>query len=536
MKLVAGFDPGSISKKLTVKRIDPDISFLSENQLTIIDILIECSAIMNDLFHMQVYPDYHKRYRQVVKSGNKPLELYFHVMNGPFDQFNNNAPFIQNVEKNEKGGFYPADLTMAEWNKAIKAKKSDHEGLLSPFTVITREDGKLKPIPYSEYYQEKLEEAAVLLDNAAEFADNYSLKSYFSAQANAFRNNDFIEADIRWVQLTDNDIEPLLGAHEFYEDRFLGYKAAFTAVVTVKKKTLYKKLSFIQKICDVLQENLPVPSHYKKQKRGSISQIDVVDLVYNGGDARGPIQTAAYNLPNSQVIRQDFGSKKVLLYNIMEAKFETVMKPLAELILESSISSKVTFDAYFNFILMHEVSHELGIGLIKDSEGNMREVSYFLKDLYTIIEETKADVMGVFTQLFLIKQGLLSDSTFIETCATYVISLVRSLRFGADNVHGLANIIQWNFLHEEGIIISGSKKDELLSIDLHRFERAIEKLLTILLTLQGEGDYSKTRDFIKKYDSIKKELKKYVERMDNLPVDILPWYPYASETEPVFDN
>ena len=228
--------------------------------------------------------------------------------------------------------------------KTIQIKES----FLSSWTTIVRDEDGLKAIPYSEHYKDYAEKIADILFKAASYADNFSVKSYINAQANAFLSNDFDEADIRWLQLEDNDIESLITAAEFYEDRFLGYKTSFTSFVAVKNRDEFKKINLIKKLLDTFQQKLPIPPHYKKTKRGSISQIQVVNLVYCGGDARGPIQTAAFNLPNSQKIRQEFGSKKVLIYNIMEAKFNSIMANIAKKVLSENDLTKVTFHSYFN--------------------------------------------------------------------------------------------------------------------------------------------------------------------------------------------
>ena len=387
--------------------------------------------------------------------------------------------------------------------------------------------------PYSEAYKEYLIRASEILKDAAQYADNYSLKSYLSAQANAFVTNDFFEADIRWIQLSGNDIVPLLGAYEYYEDKFLGYKTSFTGLIGVKNRNEINKLSHIIKMLDILQSKLPIPEHYKKQKRGSISEIEIVDLLYNSGDSRCPIPTAAFNLPNSHKIRSEFGSKKVLLYNIMKAKYDSVLMPIAEVILTKKDQAKATFTSYFNYILMHEISHELGISFVKNSSGESKEVSFFLKDLYTVIEEAKADVMGIFLMIFLQKQNIITETSYTDICIVYLINLIRAIRFGVENPHGLASLIQINFLIEEGVFLQ--EADKKLSVDFHKFEKNLERLLTIILTLQGEGDYGKTSDFIKDYSKMNKDVKKYLDLVKKLPVDILPWYPKAGEKKIVFN-
>ncbi|HOV14130.1 MAG TPA: hypothetical protein PK771_07595, partial [Spirochaetota bacterium] len=379
-----------------------------------------------------------------------------------------------------------------------------------------------------QYYKEYLKSAADLLLKATEYADNFSVKSYLNAQANAFLTNDFNEADIRWLQLENNDIESLISACEFYEDKFLGCKASFTSFIAVKNREEFKKLNLLKKLLDIFQQNLPIPPHYKKSKRGSISQIQIVNLIYSGGDARGPIQTAAFNLPNSQKVRQEFGSKKVLIYNIIEAKFKSVMIKISKILLSENDLSKVTFPAYFNFILMHEISHELGIGFVKDDNGKSFEVAYFLKDLYNVIEEMKADVMGIFLLTYLVKECYITDCNYIEIATTYFIGLLRSMRFGKENAHGLASLIQWNFLNKMDAIFK-QEETKTFSINLHKIDSIIEYLLTLILTLQAEGDYEKTNEFINSHSFIDDDLSVYLKEIEDLPIDIYPYYPIAGE-------
>ncbi len=532
MNVVPEFDPNSIKNKLTITKVEVDSSHLSANQKKLVNLLIECAKVLEEIFYLQKYPD-NIRLRDEINRMNDPKIIhFFKVMCGPFDHLNNDIPYIEGIEKSDKVGFYPADLTKSEWRQYLKKNPDKKEAFISPYTIISREKSEIISIPYCEYFKDYLLKASEILQKASMYADNYTLKSYLSAQANAFVNNDFYEADIRWIQITDNDIVPLLGAYEFYEDKFLGYKASFSAFIGLKNRLEFNKLIPIQKMLDILQERLPIPEHYRKQKRGSISQIEIIDLIFNAGDARSPFPTTAFNLPNSQRIRSEFGSKKVLLFNIMKKKFESVMIPISKIILVEKDLSKVTFESYSNYVLLHEISHELGIGFIKDVDGKMQEVSYFLKDVYTIIEETKADVMGIFSILYLQKQSYINDCTFTEVCITYLVNLFRLIRFGTENAHGLASIIQLNFLKDDEVFILNNNNN--IFIDFHKFEKSIEKLLTIILTLQGEGDYSKSKIFIKRYSNIGREYKKYIERIRDLPVDILPWYPQAGEKKSNF--
>lgn len=528
MKFKKGFNPDELKGKLKIIEISPDVSYLTDNQKKVIEYLIEASKMINDIFYLQKYRENLNLKSKIENLDDKKITTYFSIQQGPFDQFRDNEPYIEGVKKNDRGGFYPDDLSINEWDDFINDNPDLKDKFISNYSIITRKNGILQAVPYSVYYKQYLEKASELLIKASDYADNFSVKSYLTSQANAFLNNDFAEADIRWLQLEDNDIESLISACEFYEDKFLGYKASFTSFVAVRNREEFKKIGLIKKLLDTFQENLPIPAHYKKTKRGSISQIQIVNLVYSSGDARGPIQTAAFNLPNSQKIRQEFGSKKVLIYNVMEAKFNSIMSDIASIVLTETDLSKVTFPAYFNFILMHEISHELGIGFVKDDEGRSYEVSYYLKDRYNVIEEMKADIMGFFLLTYLVKECYITDCNYVEIVTTYFIGLLRSMRFGKENAHGLASLIQWNFFSKNDVIMR-IKDDKTISLNYLKVESVVKNLLTLILTLQGEGDYEKTGEFITSHSYTDDDLSCFLEEILDLPVDIYPYYPIAGE-------
>lgn len=525
IKIKDGFNPEKIKDKVVFTQIEVDISFLSEEEKKIIKYLIECSLIIEELFLLQKHKNNLLIKKEIEKLNIPYLKEYFMIMNGPFDAYNDNTPYIEefNNEKiydNERANFYPEDLTIDEWKDFLENNRDLKKDFLSPYTIIIKENNRLKKVEYCDFYKEHLQKLSNLLFEASNYTSNFLLKSYLTAQANAFLNNDFYEADIRWLQLEDENLEILIGCHEFYEDRFFGCKSAFTSFIGIKKKEENKKLEFIQKLMDRLQNILPISDYHKKIKRGSESRIEVIDLIYSAGDAKGPFQTIAFNLPNSQKIKTEFGSKKVLLYNIIEEKFNNILLSIAKKLLTEKESLRVTFKSNFNLILFHEISHELGIYFVKDKNGEMREVSYYLKDLYSIIEETKADVMGIYLLSYCIKECFISDCSIMETCTTYLMGLLRAIRFGKENVYAISSIIQLNFLKTEEVIIK--LENNKFSIDLHKFEKGVEKLLIAILSLQNEGDYEKCKNFISQYSSIDNELMDLVNLLNDLPVDIYP--------------
>ncbi len=517
-----------VNKKLKPVLINTDVSYLSENQLQVIKYLVKVVDIIRDLYFFQKNK-HSKELINRLKTENK-LELLqlVHIFNDTYNQFDDSY-FIENTERSAVSSFYPEDITVEEWNNFLELHPELKESFISPFTVIERnKKQELCAIPYSEAYKAYLGKAAALLYKASEYADNFYLKSYLHAQANAFTGDDYNEANIRWIQLSDNNVEPLIGPHELYDDTFLGYKASFTAFICINNKKEHLKLNELLKMANTIQSILPVPVHYKKSNSEKSSTMLIVDLIYSSGDGSGPIHTAAFNLPNSQKIRSEFGSKKVFLKNIIQAKFDGVMTEIGALVLSETDKNKVTFASYFNHILLHEISHSLGIGLIKDDNGAYFDVSYYLKELYSIIEETKSDAMGLFAQFYLVKQCVIIDTNFIESAYTYIVSIIRAIRFGKDNAHGISSLLQWNYLVKDGAVIVNQESLKI-TINLHKIEKSIEKYLTVILTIQGEGNYAKARDFINEYSYTDEILLTILNVVKDTPIDVLPVFKYGSE-------
>src|SRR5262249_21223120 len=129
--------------------------------------------------------------------------------------------------------------------------------------------------------------------------------------------------------------------------------------VTVTDPAASEKLSSYKRLLPEMEANLPVPDEVKTT-RGGESPIRVVDLLYSSGDARKSVQTIAFNLPNDERVRAEKGAKKVLLRNVIEMKFDRIMRPIAERILDPSQLHLLSADAFFQHTLLHELSHSLG--------------------------------------------------------------------------------------------------------------------------------------------------------------------------------
>lgn len=515
--------------KFVPVEITYDENLLSEREKVVLEKLYQASKLIDTIFLDQVYSKNHEIKNELMKKTDEASKLQlelFNIMFGPFDRLENDETFIQGIlqigtEKKPLGAnFYPEDMTKEEFENWIKQNPQDEKLFTSEFTVIRRQNGKLTAIPYSEYYKEPLTKISNLLKEAAEYADNPSLKKYLLSRADAFLSNDYYQSDMDWMDLKDHNIEVVIGPYEVYEDGLFNYKASFESFVTIKDPVESKKLEVFAKYLNDIEKNLPLDDKHKNYTRGSESPIVVANEVFTAGDTKAGVQTLAFNLPNDERVRKAKGSKKVMLKNVHEAKFEKLLKPISELVLEPELLQYVTFDAFFNHTLMHEMSHGVGPGFIKVN-GKDTEVKKELKETYSIMEECKADILGMYNNIFMIEKGVYPKEMEKQVWVTFLAGAFRSMRFGIGEAHGGGNAIIYNYLLEKGAYVYNDK-DQKVSVNFEKIYPALKELCNLILTIQAAGNYQGAKDLIAKYAVNSPTIETLRKKLETLPVDIKP--------------
>ncbi len=522
-----------ISKFIPVE-IQFDETLLSEREKIVLEKLYRASKLIDSIFLDQVYSKNHLIKSELLSKlsdksiVNNPeeklkyevqLEL-FSIMFGPFDRLEDDEPFIGTEKKPLGANFYPEDMTKEEFENWIKQNPDDEKSFTSEFTVIRKQDNKLVAIPYSEYYKETLTKISSLLKEAAEYADNQSLKKYLLSRADAFLSNDYYQSDMDWMDMKKHNIEVVIGPYEVYEDGLFNYKASFESFVTIKDPVETKKLEVFAKYLNDIEKNLPLDDKHKNYQRGSESPIIVVNEVFTAGDTKAGVQTLAFNLPNDERVRKAKGSKKVMLKNVHEAKFNKLLKPIAEIVLEPELPQYVTFDAFFNHTLMHEMSHGVGPGFITVN-GRQTEVKKELKETYSTIEECKADILGMYNNIFMIEKGVYQKEMEKQIWVTFLAGAFRSMRFGIGEAHGGGNAIIYNYLLEKGAY-EYDDKNQKVKVNFEKIYPALKNLCNLVLTIQAEGNYQAARDLISKYAVKSPSIEALTKKLELLPVDIKP--------------
>jgi hypothetical protein len=511
-------------KQLPRTVIDYDRSLLDDNERQVVAKLIEAAKVIDEIYWRQVSeanPDL--RARLQVSGG--PAYDYFLMNKGPWDRLKQNEPFVGTKPKPHGAAFYPEDLTKEEFEKYVAAHPQQRDALQGLLTVVRRDGTELVAVPYSAYYRDLLQTAAARLREAAALTTDQSLKTFLTKRADAFLTDNYQDSDMAWMDL-NGKIEVVIGPYEVYEDELFNYKASFESFVTVVDQGESEKLAVYASHLPDMERNLPEPEAYKNFNRGTSSPIKVVQELYTAGDARAGVQTSAFNLPNDEVVREKKGSKKVLLKNVMDAKFRQSGKPIAMRVLDPSLVNLTSFDAYFNHTLFHELSHGLGPGLIT-LNGERVDARIPLKNLYSTIEECKADVVGLWNIRYALDRKLVTSFDERQLYATYTGLMFRSMRFGINEAHGRGTAVQWNWIREKGgITPAGPGK---FTFDLDKFRAAVQSLATELLTIEATGDYNRANALLSRYGVANPEMQSVIASLQDIPVDIAPVFPAAGE-------
>jgi hypothetical protein len=493
--------------------------------------MIEAARVLDGIYLRQVWAGNGALLLQLLEDrstlGEARLRAFL-LDKGPWSSLDRGAPFVPGVPpKPEAANFYPASATKAEveaWMKALpEAERAAAQGF---FTTIRRApDGKLVSVPYSVEYQGELARASELLQEAAAASDQPTLAAFLEKRAAAFLSNDYYASDVAWMEL-DATLEPTIGPYETYDDGWFGYKAAFEAFIAVRDEKETAKLARFAAELQWLEDRLPIHPRFRNPKLGAMAPIRVVDVVFSSGQGMAGVQTAAFNLPNDERVVAEKGSKRVMLRNIQQAKFEKVLLPISRVALAAADQPSVDFDAFFTHILMHELMHGLGPGTIEVG-GRKTTVRLELKDVYGALEEAKADISGLWALQQLVDKGVLDRSLERTMYTTFLASAFRSIRFGIDEAHGRGQILQLNHLLDGGGFRVAA--DGTFSVDTATVKDAVAALTRELMTLQAEGSYAKAKALFERLAVVRPETQRVLDRLKDVPVDVAPRFVSVGE-------
>jgi len=498
-------------KEFKQVELNADITHLSENQKEMLTHLIDAAKIMDEIFWQQAFGD---KDTLINRIRTEYLKTFVKINYGPWERLNDNQPFIEGYEPKPAGAnFYPPDMTKEEFNNF------DSQDKTSLYTLIRRDEkGDLITVPYSEAYSNKHQRAAGLLREAAKLAENEGFKKYLNLRAEALLSDDYLASDMAWMDVKNNDVDFVVGPIENYEDNLFGYKAAHEAFLLIKDRDWSEKLNKFNQLMPELQKSLPVEDKYKQEMPGSDSDLGVYEAVYYAGDCNAGSKTIAINLPNDERVQIQKGTRKLQLKNAMRYKFEEILVPISDVLIDPDQRQYIKFDAFFENTMFHEVAHGLGIKETINDKGTVRNA---LKEYYSPIEEGKADIIGLFLVRQLAEMDELDDKELKDNYVTFMASIFRSIRFGAASSHGKANMMRFNYFKEKGAF-TRDPETGTYQVNFEKMTQAMNDLGEKILVIQGQGDYESARKMVTEMGNIREDLNNDLERLSEkgIPRDI----------------
>lgn len=494
-------DDGTVMGYARVE-LKADLSRFSDNDRKMMGYLCDAADIMNDLFWQQAFTGNKDQLLSAIK--NDTLRKFAEINYGPWDRLDGNKPFLNGyVQKPLGANFYPGEMTSEEFDALKDPDKT------SLYTMIRRDDkGKLRVIWYHDFFKEEINQAAALLDSAAALATDAGFRNYLTQRAEALRTDQYYESDLAWMDAKTSDIDFVIGPIENYEDAMYGYKAAYESFLLIKDPEWSAKLAKYSALLPDLQKELPVDGKYKAEMPGTDSDLNVYDVILYRGDCNAGGKTIAINLPNDERVHIQKGTRKLQLKNAMQAKFDKILMPISEIVMDPEQQKMVDFNSFFENVTFHEVAHGLGVKNTINGQGTVRSA---LMETYTTIEEAKADIMGLYIVDQLYKKGEMSGTSVENNYITFFAGIFRSVRFGAASAHGKANMLCFNWMKDNGAF---SRSEEgVYTVDLEKMKAATVSLMAQILKFQAEGDYEGVKKWIEEKSVISPELQQDLDRI-----------------------
>ena len=488
-----------------------DIGQLSREEAELVGIFIQIADVMDDIYWEQAFgQDNRKRLRELK---DPYMRQFAEIQYGAWDRLDAEKPFIPGYGPKPAGAnFYPKDMTKEEFEKLDDPMKT------SQYTILQRNGkGDLEVIPYHKAYEKYLKRVYELLDKAIELAKDDGLRKYLETRREALSTDNYFESDMMWMDMKDSRLDIVFGPIENYEDALYGYKTAYEAFVLIKDEKWSNDLARFTKMLPELQKQLPCDPKYKKEVPGTESDLNVYDVIYYAGDCNAGSKTIAINLPNDEKVQLKKGSRRLQLKNAMEAKFQNILVPIANLMISKEQLKNIKFDAFFSNVCYHEVAHGLGIKNTVTGKGNVRQA---LKNQYSAWEEAKADICGLYIVQTLIERGEIKGITVEDAYVTYLAGLLRSVRFGATEAHGIANMMCFNYMQDKGAFTRN--KEGKYVVDSKKMRAALESWAALVIKTEGEGDYDAAKAYADKNGKVRPDLAKDLKAIEkaNIPLDI----------------
>ncbi|MCX7958427.1 MAG: hypothetical protein N3B13_05205 [Deltaproteobacteria bacterium] len=515
-------DMKGLIKKFDFYTSEVNIRDLPDSEKKCILKLLETGQYIDRIFLKQNFSKNPEVFLEIKNTKNKDLLTLFRIHYGPFDRTDEHRAFFKNYVRPLGGGFYPDDISKEEFEAFIKTYPDKKNEMISSFTVVKRDSKNwLYAVPFHKEYEEEVKAISKIMLEAAQLTRNESLKKYLQLRAEAILTDKYFDSDVQWLDLKEHLVDAVIAPYETYDDMLFGYKAGYEGVIMMTDTKATQDIKTFDSFAMELENALPVADTFKKKTVGTHSPIGVYYVLQYSGQANAGIKSIAASLPNDEKVREIKGAKTIIFRNVIDAKFEKILRPIGKELVDESQIKYISRDSFFQHALLHELAHPLGANyVVKNGAVSSETVRNALKDKYSAIEEAKADILGLYNLQFFIGRKLIRPEEEMNAYVTHLASIFRTIRFGATEDHAKGCVIQLYYLMENGGILY-NEKTKKYSVNPEKFRESVKSLSTLLLTIEATGDYSGASALIEKMASLREAEKENIKRLAKLPIDIV---------------
>lgn len=369
----------------------------------------------------------------------------------------------------DENGFYPADMSREEFERWGDPAGRD------PYTLVRRgADGGLEAVPYHEAWGRELGRVARLLAEAAAATRDEGLRHYLTLRARALITGDYGRAENAWSAMRDSDIDVLIGPISRDADAEFGLKAGFGAYVMLRDWGWGARLAAFTVFLPRIQDSLPVSPGFRAEVPDVDMKMAVYDLLFHAGAVAG-----------SEVPRLRPGNgPRLQLRNVSRARFDALVRPLADHVIAPGQRPQVHFDAWFLNAMFHDMAQRLGM---RDTVTGRGPVRLALGEHADIIEETKAAVLSLWIAQWLHDSGELPETTLAEHYTSFLADGFRAAHVDPHGPTGRARMLVHNYFRDWGAFRRDAETGRY-QVDTISMAPAIEALAAHVLTIQGSGD------------------------------------------------
>lgn len=453
--------------------------------------------------------------------------------------------------------FYAPDIKQAEVEAFYKQRVDPNNptpvwhGLNS--RIVRGEDGKIKEDVYHAdgLYGKAIQEIIRWLALAVGVAENEAQKNALQLLIEYYRTGDlqkWDEYNIAWVQATEGDVDYIHGFVEVYNDP-LGYRGSYESIVQIKDFEASERMSKVSSYAQWFEDNMPyMPEHRKENVVGIV--YNVVTVAGESGDA-SPATPIGVNLPNSDWIREKYGSKSVSLGNISEAYDQasgpTILREFA--FDEEVVARGEKWGAYSSKMMtaLHEVIGHAS-GKLNPGVGTPKQT---LKNYASALEEARADLVA----LYFIMDPKMMELGWVETMdvgkAQYDQYINNGMMIQLRRIEP-GNQIEQAHMRNRQLVASWvvergepkgyikrvvrDNKTYFQIVDYDGLKSLFGELLMEIQRVKSEGDFAGGQRLIETY-GVKIDPKIHQEVLDRMaPYEMAPYYGFINPVYEVVED